>query len=115
MLADIRGSGYAVSDRQVTDDSLLVAAPVHDGRPRGGGVAGPGTRLKSRPPHRRFGHRTADGTAVRCRRRRCGGRPSSRVRSLLGRMPELLPCFRSSYTSSGPGVTVSGSLGRSGG
>lgn len=30
MLADTRGRGYAVSDRQVTDDALSVAAPVHD-------------------------------------------------------------------------------------
>ncbi|WP_240157212.1 IclR family transcriptional regulator [Pseudonocardia broussonetiae] len=32
MLADVRSSGFAVSDRQVTDDALSVAAPVHDGR-----------------------------------------------------------------------------------
>ncbi|GAA3236653.1 IclR family transcriptional regulator [Pseudonocardia petroleophila] len=32
MLADVRVSGYAVSDRQVTDDALSVAAPVHDRR-----------------------------------------------------------------------------------
>lgn len=30
MLADTRARGYAVSDRQVTDDALSVAAPVHD-------------------------------------------------------------------------------------
>lgn len=30
MLAEVRGSGFAVSDRQVTDDALSVAAPVHD-------------------------------------------------------------------------------------
>jgi DNA-binding IclR family transcriptional regulator len=32
MLADVRTSGFAVSDRQVTMDALSVAAPVHDGR-----------------------------------------------------------------------------------
>ncbi|WP_226369799.1 IclR family transcriptional regulator [Pseudonocardia oceani] len=32
MLADVRSNGFAVSDRQVTDDALSVAAPVHDGR-----------------------------------------------------------------------------------
>lgn len=32
MLADVRANGFAVSDRQVTDDSLSVAAPVLDGR-----------------------------------------------------------------------------------
>ncbi|TQM10158.1 IclR family transcriptional regulator [Pseudonocardia kunmingensis] len=32
MLADVRSSGFAVSDRQVTMDALSVAAPVHDGR-----------------------------------------------------------------------------------
>jgi DNA-binding IclR family transcriptional regulator len=31
MLADVRTSGFAVSDRQVTMDALSVAAPVHDG------------------------------------------------------------------------------------
>ena len=31
-LADVRTSGFAVSDRQVTMDALSVAAPVHDGR-----------------------------------------------------------------------------------
>jgi DNA-binding IclR family transcriptional regulator len=30
MLADVRSCGFSVSDRQVTDDSLSVAAPVHD-------------------------------------------------------------------------------------
>ncbi|RZT86642.1 IclR family transcriptional regulator [Pseudonocardia sediminis] len=30
MLADTRTRGFAVSDRQVTDDALSVAAPVHD-------------------------------------------------------------------------------------
>jgi DNA-binding IclR family transcriptional regulator len=32
MLADVRSSGFAVSDRQVTMDALSVAAPVHDAR-----------------------------------------------------------------------------------
>jgi DNA-binding IclR family transcriptional regulator len=32
MLADVRTSGFAVSDRQVTMDALSVAAPVHDAR-----------------------------------------------------------------------------------
>lgn len=32
MLADIRKSGFSVSDRQVTMDALSVAAPVHDAR-----------------------------------------------------------------------------------
>lgn len=32
MLAEVRACGYAVSDRQVTDDALSVAAPVHDQR-----------------------------------------------------------------------------------
>lgn len=32
MLADVRTNGFAVSDRQVTDDAVSVAAPVHDGR-----------------------------------------------------------------------------------
>ncbi|MHA6629531.1 IclR family transcriptional regulator [Pseudonocardia sichuanensis] len=32
MLADVRSSGFAVSDRQVTMDALSVAAPVHDDR-----------------------------------------------------------------------------------
>jgi DNA-binding IclR family transcriptional regulator len=32
MLADVRSSGFAVSDRQVTDDALSVAAPVYDAR-----------------------------------------------------------------------------------
>jgi len=32
MLADVRGSGFATSDRQVTMDSLSVAAPIHDAR-----------------------------------------------------------------------------------
>ncbi|OZM83353.1 IclR family transcriptional regulator [Pseudonocardia sp. MH-G8] len=32
MLAGVRTSGFAVSDRQVTMDALSVAAPVHDGR-----------------------------------------------------------------------------------
>jgi DNA-binding IclR family transcriptional regulator len=32
MLADIRRSGFAVSDRQVTMDALSVAVPVQDGR-----------------------------------------------------------------------------------
>ncbi|GAA3088592.1 IclR family transcriptional regulator [Pseudonocardia yunnanensis] len=32
MLADIRRSGFAVSDRQVTMDALSVAVPVHDAR-----------------------------------------------------------------------------------
>jgi DNA-binding IclR family transcriptional regulator len=31
MLADVRTSGFAVSDRQVTMDALSVAAPVYDG------------------------------------------------------------------------------------
>jgi DNA-binding IclR family transcriptional regulator len=31
-LADVRTSGFAVSDRQVTMDALSVAAPVHEGR-----------------------------------------------------------------------------------
>lgn len=31
MLADVRTSGFSVSDRQVTMDSLSVAAPVYDG------------------------------------------------------------------------------------
>jgi DNA-binding IclR family transcriptional regulator len=30
MLADVRNCGFSVSDRQVTDDSLSVAAPVQD-------------------------------------------------------------------------------------
>lgn len=30
VLADVRASGFAVSDRQVTMDALSVAAPVHD-------------------------------------------------------------------------------------
>ncbi|HEY3610103.1 MAG TPA: IclR family transcriptional regulator [Pseudonocardiaceae bacterium] len=30
MLADVRSSGFAVSDRQVTMDALSVAAPIHD-------------------------------------------------------------------------------------
>jgi DNA-binding IclR family transcriptional regulator len=30
MLADIRTNGYAISDRQVTDDAVSVAAPIHD-------------------------------------------------------------------------------------
>ncbi len=34
MLADVRRLGFAVSDRQVTDDALSVAAPVHDARGR---------------------------------------------------------------------------------
>ncbi|MBP2366574.1 IclR family transcriptional regulator [Pseudonocardia parietis] len=34
MLADVRRLGFAVSDRQVTDDALSVAAPVHDVRGR---------------------------------------------------------------------------------
>ncbi|CAM5701757.1 IclR family transcriptional regulator OS=Streptomyces tendae OX=1932 GN=GUR47_02180 PE=4 SV=1 [Streptomyces tendae] len=29
MLAEVRRTGAAVSDRQVTDDALSVAAPVH--------------------------------------------------------------------------------------
>ncbi|GAA1317326.1 IclR family transcriptional regulator [Pseudonocardia xinjiangensis] len=32
MLADIRKSGFSVSDRQVTMDALSVGAPVHDAR-----------------------------------------------------------------------------------
>jgi DNA-binding IclR family transcriptional regulator len=32
MLAETRGCGFAISDRQVTDDALSVAAPVHDQR-----------------------------------------------------------------------------------
>lgn len=32
LLADVRTSGFSISDRQVTDDSLSVAAPVLDGR-----------------------------------------------------------------------------------
>lgn len=32
MLADVRTSGFSISDRQVTADSLSVAAPVHDAR-----------------------------------------------------------------------------------
>ncbi|MEJ8278100.1 IclR family transcriptional regulator [Pseudonocardia spirodelae] len=32
MLADIRRDGHSVSDRQVTDDSLSVGAPLHDAR-----------------------------------------------------------------------------------
>ena len=32
MLADVRTNGFSISDRQVTDDSLSVAAPVQDGR-----------------------------------------------------------------------------------
>ncbi|MHA6782258.1 IclR family transcriptional regulator [Pseudonocardia saturnea] len=32
MLADVRANGFSVSDRQVTDDAVSVAAPVHDGR-----------------------------------------------------------------------------------
>lgn len=32
MLAETRACGYSVSDRQVTDDALSVAAPVHDHR-----------------------------------------------------------------------------------
>ncbi len=35
MLADVRANGFAISDRQVTDDALSVAAPVLD---RPGGV-----------------------------------------------------------------------------
>lgn len=34
MLADVRRLGFSVSDRQVTDDALSVAAPVHDARGR---------------------------------------------------------------------------------
>ncbi len=34
MLADVRATGIAVSDRQVTDDSVSVAAPLHDDRLR---------------------------------------------------------------------------------
>ncbi|MBS2966085.1 IclR family transcriptional regulator [Actinocrinis puniceicyclus] len=30
MLAEVRRCGFAVSDRQITDDALSVAAPVHD-------------------------------------------------------------------------------------
>lgn len=33
-LADVRATGFAVSDRQVTDDALSVAAPLHDDRGR---------------------------------------------------------------------------------
>jgi DNA-binding IclR family transcriptional regulator len=32
LLAEVRALGYAVSDRQVTEDALSVAAPVRDGR-----------------------------------------------------------------------------------
>ncbi|MDT7708342.1 MAG: hypothetical protein QOG20_3949 [Pseudonocardiales bacterium] len=32
MLADVRTSGFSISDRQVTADALSVAAPVHDAR-----------------------------------------------------------------------------------
>jgi DNA-binding IclR family transcriptional regulator len=32
MLADVRKSGFSVSDRQVTMDALSVAAPVQDAR-----------------------------------------------------------------------------------
>lgn len=32
VLADVRATGFAVSDRQVTEDALSVAAPVRDGR-----------------------------------------------------------------------------------
>jgi DNA-binding IclR family transcriptional regulator len=32
MLADVRTNGFAISDRQVTMDSLSVAAPINDGR-----------------------------------------------------------------------------------
>lgn len=32
MLADVRTNGFSISDRQVTMDSLSVAAPVHDAR-----------------------------------------------------------------------------------
>ncbi|HEX4359124.1 MAG TPA: IclR family transcriptional regulator [Pseudonocardia sp.] len=32
LLADVRGSGYSISDRQVTDDALSVGAPVRDAR-----------------------------------------------------------------------------------
>lgn len=32
MLADVRANGFSVSDRQVTEDAVSVAAPVHDGR-----------------------------------------------------------------------------------
>ncbi|MEB3369029.1 IclR family transcriptional regulator [Saccharopolyspora mangrovi] len=32
MLAEVRNCGFAVSDRQVTEDALSVAAPVHDQR-----------------------------------------------------------------------------------
>jgi DNA-binding IclR family transcriptional regulator len=30
MLADVRATGYAISDRQVTIDAVSVAAPIHD-------------------------------------------------------------------------------------
>jgi DNA-binding IclR family transcriptional regulator len=32
MLADVRTNGFSISDRQVSDDSLSVGAPVQDGR-----------------------------------------------------------------------------------
>jgi DNA-binding IclR family transcriptional regulator len=32
LLADVRGNGYSISDRQVTDDALSVGAPIRDAR-----------------------------------------------------------------------------------
>lgn len=86
MLAEVRRTGVAVSDRQVTDDAVSVAAPVRDGDEVVAAVSlvmradGPLTVAAVTPAVRAMGlavSRALGGEAGRgSRRRRPAGRPA---------------------------------------
>ncbi|PRY44585.1 IclR family transcriptional regulator [Umezawaea tangerina] len=51
VLADVRACGFAISDRQVTDDALSVAAPVHGRTGRVIAAVSVVVRYGTAPPH----------------------------------------------------------------